>query len=159
MDEKQYWLDVAKTKEDIFKRMESNGITKTIDVSDVNPMHCQIEENGGMGLEFYYGLPYKLYTPLGYVTISTTFVGDDNKDQLRERLVSDYGLVEVIPETKDPSGIFGPVYAVTKLPWSDKELPLFVSRSKDSLVSYEDALVKYAEVYPSLEETTSTKSM
>lgn len=159
MDEKQYWLDVSKAKEDIFKKMEMYGISKTMEPHDVVPMNCQIEPNGGMGLEFYYDLPYRLYTPLGYVTISTQFIGDEKKNELREQLVDDYGLEVVIPETKDPSGRFGPVYAITKLPWSDEKLPLYVPKNKDNYVSYEDAMVKFAELYPSLDEPNNSIKM
>lgn len=125
MMNKNYWNNVFRVRNEICDMMMALGVSGEIATDSVNPFYNQITDNGGIGLEFYYGLPSTLYTPLGYIKIIRTSTCDGSESEIVQKLVEDYGLVMVVEERTSFIGLFGPVYAITKLPWTDKTLPIF----------------------------------
>ena len=113
--DKNYWNNVFKARKEIYNMLMELGVTSIRSKNYVNPCYCQITDNGGIGLEFYYGKPSKLYTPLGYIDITCNFTCGGDKDAIVERLISDYGAVLVRGVKINSMGEFGPVYAITRL--------------------------------------------
>ena len=42
--------------------------------------------------------------------------------------------------------LFGPVYSITKLPWTDEELPIFEFKKRSDYIDYNEAKKIYAQV-------------
>lgn len=143
--DKLYWDNVLKARKEIYDMMIEMGAQSVRAKESANPYYNQITDNGGIGLEFYYGLPSKLYTPLGQVEITCDFVGTcaGMKELIAEKVLKEYGAVLVDDEKKTTLGIFGPVYAITKLPWQDKELPVFEYRKKEDYIKEDEAQKLY----------------
>ena len=139
--DKNYWNNVFRVREEIFNIMAESGVTRYRCTLDVNPYYKQIVDNGGIGLEFRGGLPYELYTPLGYLFISGGPTILSNEAAIRERLISDYGVVMI--EEEDETGFYGPIFAITRLPWADQELPIFKFKDYKDYIGYEEALNLY----------------
>lgn len=137
--DKNYWNNVFKARKEIYDMMIELGVSSVRGKDSANPFYEQIVDNGGIGLEFYYGMPSKLYTPLGYINITSNFTCGGDKDAIVERLIADYGAILVEEETISSIGVFGPVYAITKLPWSEELLPVFEYRKREDYIGYEEA--------------------
>ena len=43
-------------------------------------------------------------------------------------------------------GLFGPIYSITKLPWTSEQLPVFEYRKKEDYINYDEAKKLYKEV-------------
>jgi len=139
MTELEYWRSIAKAREDIYQRMIDSGIVTSQVKSSVNPYGIQIIDNGGIGLELLDGKPIRLYTPLGSLNIR----GEGSYCLLVKKFIpqlkEDYGLVQIEKERYGMAGHFGPVYAITRLPWSSEVLPIFVKRNKTDYIDYDEA--------------------
>ena len=143
--DKNYWNNVLKARKEIYDLMIELGVSSVRDKESVNPYYSQIADNGGIGLEFYYGMPAKLYTPLGYIGITCDFTAGGDEDAILERLIADYGAVLVAGAEISSMGEFGPVYAITKLPWTDEELPVFEYKNRKDYIGYREAKELYKQ--------------
>lgn len=123
---KNYWNNVFRARKEICDILVNQGIHCRKNTDLINPCSSQIIDNGGIGLEFYYGIPQRLYTPLGYLKITdSTSLSPENAIAIKKILTDDYGISLVIDEKYTFYGKFGPVYSITKLPWSSESLPIF----------------------------------
>ena len=139
MDNEQYWNDVYRIKKDIYDRMCLADIDTIEGEYDINPFDSQIIDNGAIGLKFDTYFPSILLTTLGSVDITSYFVAESDLDKEKEFFASlkeDYGLV-LMKEGKP--GVYGPIYSITKLPWSNRTLPLFEFKSECDYVDYDAA--------------------
>lgn len=141
--DKNYWKNVFRARKEIYDMLMELGVSSVRSKDDVNPFYNQITDNGGIGLEFYYGKPSKLYTPLGYIDITCNFTCGGDDDVIVKRLISDYGAVLVRELKITNMGEFGPVYAITQLPWTDEKLPVFEYRKRQEYIPYEEAKKLY----------------
>lgn len=144
--DKKYWNNVFKARKEIYDMMMELGVSSVRDTGSVNPFYNQITDNGGIGLEFYYGRPAKLYTPLGYIRITCNFTCGGNENDIVERLIADYGAVLIEEKKTSSMGLFGPIYSITKLPWTSEQLPVFEYRKKEDYINYDEAKKLYKEV-------------
>ncbi len=149
--DKNYWSNVLKARKEIYNLITDFGISSVRSNADVNPLFSQITNNGGIGLEFYYGIPLYLYTPLGRIEIAGDFTIVRNEDAILERLIADYGAVlitrSIISSLMGVAmGEFGPVYALTRLPWTTERLPVFEYRSPQDYIGYDTAKELYQQV-------------
>lgn len=108
-------------------------------LSGPNPCHEQIEANGGIGLEFYYGNPcYALWTPLGTVGLSGPCGGrSDLIDLGTSRVALGLALKEKLAIRRDDMGEFGPVFSIGRDP-GGSVLPEIAIRKKSEFVKYEE---------------------
>lgn len=143
--DKNYWKNVFRARKEIYDMMMELGVSSIRDKDVVNPFYSQITDNGGIGLEFYYGYPSKLYTPLGEIDITCNFTCGGDEDAIVKRLISDYGAVLVSEVERNYMGEFGPVYAITRLPWTAEELPVFEYRKRQDYIPYEEAIKLYED--------------
>lgn len=144
--DKNYWQDVLKARKEIYDMMIALGVSSVRSTDSINPFYNQIIDNGGIGLEFYYNKPNKLYTPLGYIDITCHFTCGGKEEDIINKLISDYGVVLVEKLVTNSYGAFGPVYAITKLPWAPgKQLPIFEYKNYEDYLSYSEAKNLYAE--------------
>ena len=143
--DKTYWNNVFKARKEIYDMMMELGVSSVRGKDPVNPFYDQIVDNGGIGLEFYYGMPYKLYTPLGYINITSNFTYGGNESDIANRLTTDYGAVLVVEKETSSLGVFGPVYAITKLPWTSEQLPVFEYKKHEDYIEYDEAKNLYKE--------------
>ena len=145
--DKNYWENVYKAREEIFNLMMDLGVLGLRSSYSISPLYGQIIENGGIGLEFYLGIPSKIYTPLGFLPIFSGQTWCNNKDSLVERLITDYGIVLISKAERRHTGkLFGPVYAITKLPWISESLPVFQYKTQEDFVDSAEAKMAYFEV-------------
>ena len=144
--DKNYWKNVYKTREEIFNLMMDLGVFGLKSSYSISPLYGQIIDNGGIGLEFYLGIPSKLYTPLGFLPIFSGHTLCNNTDSLVERLITDYGIVLISKAERIPSGhSLGPVYAITKLPWISEPLPVFQYKAQEDFVDFAEFKMAYSE--------------
>ena len=94
---------------------------------DINPYYCQIINNNAIGLEFSGELPSKLYTYLGYINLPYTSACSTGhqQDLIVKQLVNEYGAVLIQKKVRIHHDFYGPIYSITRLPWSSEKLPLF----------------------------------
>jgi hypothetical protein len=105
---------------------------------DVNPFYNQMEQ--GMIVEFYYGLPSKIYTPLGEYHITGSSGGTREESERYLDLFFHNSNVEfelLSPERNTNQGTFGPWYTVRRV--KGMKLPDPVKRDRKSFVEYEDS--------------------
>lgn len=77
-------LDAIKIAEFIIELMQSNNVDSiypTLQDFHVNPFYHQITEESSLVIEEYYGLPNKVYTPLGYISLTSNYTFINNEDQ------------------------------------------------------------------------------
>ena len=77
-------LDAIKIAEFIIELMQSNNVDSiypTLQEFGVNPFYNQISEESSLVIEEYYGLPHKVYTPLGYIRLTSGYTFINNEDQ------------------------------------------------------------------------------
>ncbi len=151
MNNKDYWENVKKVREDIYSRMINSGVNTVKDDGDINPFYDQIIENGGIGLELYYGEPSKIYTPLGYIHIVNGFTSREknNQEEFLKELKEKYGLITVLEGKQSKQGYFGPYYSITKLPWEPgKEIPIFEWKKKKDYTEHNIAKDIFEKYYP-----------
>ena len=77
-------LDAIKIAEFIIETMQSNNVHSvysTLQDFGVNPFYHQISEESSLVIEEYYRLPNKVYTPLGYIRLTSNYTYIDNEDQ------------------------------------------------------------------------------
>ena len=134
--DKNYWSNVFKARKDICNILVNQGIHCRRSTDLINPCSSQIIDNGGIGLEFYYGVPQKIYTPLGYLKITdSTSLSPKDAINIKKILTDKYNIVLVLNEEYTFYGKFGPVYSITKLPWSNESLPVFKLKERKCYVS------------------------
>ena len=134
--DKNYWNNVFRARKEICNILESQGILCRRDTYLINPCSSQIIDNGGIGLEFYYDIPQRLYTPLGFLKITdSTSLTVQNAITIRKILTNDYGISLVLDEEYTFYGKFGPVFSITKLPWSNESLPIFKLKERKDYTS------------------------
>lgn len=153
MTDIEYWENIAKIKKDILEKIIFFGIDTNECDDEINPFYNQIIDNGGIGLEFYDGLPYKLYTPLGSIKIISGMAEGGNEKELLEELIKDYKL----QKTEEKYGRLGPIYSITYLPEEEKELPLFKKKKMKDYISPEEAIEIYKKMNNSNKITLSVK--
>lgn len=134
--DKNYWINVFRARKEICDILVNQGIHCRRSTDLINPCSCQIIDNGGIGLEFYYGIPQRLYTPLGYLKITdSTSLTPQDAIAIKKILTDDYGISLVLEEEYTFYGKFGPVYSITKLPWTSESLPFFELKDKKDYTS------------------------
>ena len=144
--DKNYWKNVYKAREEIFNFMMDLGVFGLKSSSSVSPFYYdQIIDNGGIGLEFYLGIPSNLYTPLGFLPIFSTHTWCNNKDIIVERLITDYELVLISEAERIYGKSFGPIYAITKLPWMSEPLPVFQYKAQEDSVDFAETKKAYSQ--------------
>ena len=111
----------------------------------INPCHDQVESNGAMALEMYYGMPSTLHTPLGRVEFAGSGQGDFN--DVMELLTERFGLEEIVPVTQTDNGAFGPIYRITK-DLEGNELPEVIYAKKADFIGYDNARALWEDVKP-----------
>ena len=77
-------LDAIEIAEFIIETMQSNNVHSiypALQNFSVNLFYNQISEESSLVIEEYYGLPHKVYTPLGYISLTSgyTSVGKDEE--------------------------------------------------------------------------------
>ncbi len=141
-----YWENIFKVRDGICNTIKEMGTQVWENTESINTFYNQIVENGGIGLEIYYGLPSRIYTPLGYIRVATCYTNISDRNKIMERLTEEYGLVTVREETYGSLGVTGPVYAITKLPWSDETLPVFEYKERADYMEHRVAKEKYFQI-------------
>ena len=127
LNEVEYFTDVVRIKYAITVLMKKHNLIDEIVVDNraekVNSFYGRIVKNGAYAIEFSRGVPSMIYTPFGSVGIeSAKFCRGsltDYKDFLSE-LDKNFGLVEKEPVVKDRFNQVGPLCAIARLPWKDK---------------------------------------
>ena len=138
--DKNYWKNVFRARKEIYDMLIEHDVKSIRSKDPIHPYLNQIYDNGGIGLELFYGVPSKLYTPLGTIDITCNFVYCKDENPISERLVSDYGVVFVDQIKRDDMGIrIDPIYAITRLPWSEQKLPVFKYRKRKDYIDYDEA--------------------
>lgn len=121
------------------------GAVKGINVS-FNPFYGQIVDNGAIGLRISNDLPKCLYTPIGEIYIPMIYTRwHFGERQLLNRLIDVFGLVTVEEKKFDSIGSYGPIYAITKFPWSNSEIPIFKRRQREDYISQQEAQKLYSK--------------
>ena len=134
--DKNYWKNVYKSREEIFNLVMDHNVFGLKSFGSISPIYGQIIDNGGIGLEFYYDIPQRLYTPLGFLKITdSTSLTVQNAITIRKILTNDYGISLVLDEEYTFYGKFGPVFSITKLPWSNESLPIFKLKERKDYTS------------------------
>ena len=142
--DKTYWNNVFKARKEIYDMMIELGVSSIRCEDSVNPFYNQIIDNGGIGIELHYGMPSKLYTPLGDIGITGYTYGGNERD-IVNRLTTDYGAILVEEKETSSLGVFGPVYSITKLPWISDKLPVFEYKKHEDYIEYNEAKRLYKE--------------
>lgn len=170
MDYKEYYKDVAKIRHTIASMMKKHGLVSAVLVDDatyggLNPFYAQICSNGAFGIEFYYGTPNKILTPLGEIEIQCAIVGYTGA-QLRDFMKEfneTFGVETIVEGKQEWIGYIGPYCSITKLPWKpDEKFPTFQAkqgtqmsfysdvkgtpRAEEAVVPYEDAKQGYKSI-------------
>lgn len=143
--DKNYWKNIYKAREEIFNLMMDLGVFGLKSSYSISPLYGHIIDDGGIGLEFYLGIPSKLYTPLGFLPIFSTRTWCNNVDSIVERLTTDYGIVLISEAERIHGKSLGPIYAITKLPWISGSLPAFQYKSQEVSVDFAEAKMDYLE--------------
>jgi hypothetical protein len=113
-----------------------------------NPFEGQVVANGGIALEFYYGSPSVLWTPLGKLRIKGSGSPGDTKKVL-STLTEKLGLKVLIPIEYPTMGETGPVYQITK-DLDGRSLPeVVLKKDKSEMVAYKEAMELWEQVKPS----------
>ena len=76
-------LEAIKLTEDIIEIMKTynvHSIYPELQNLSVNPFYNQISEESALVVEEYYGLPSKVYTPLGYISICSGYTLINSKE-------------------------------------------------------------------------------
>ena len=145
--DKNYWKNVYKSREEIFNLVMDHNVFGLKSFGSISPIYGQIIDNGGIGLEFYLGIPSRLYTPLGFLPIFSGRTWSKNTDSLVERLITDYGIVLISKAERiiSTGQLFGPIYAITKLPWISEPLPIFQYQTQEDPVDFAEFKRTYFE--------------
>lgn len=143
--DKNYWENVYKAREEIFNLMMDLSVFGLKSSYSISPLYGQIIDNGGIGLEFYLGIPSKLYTPLGFLSIFSGQTWCNNTDSIVERLTTDYGIVLISKAERIHGELLGPIYAITKLPWISEPLPVFQYIAQEDSVDFAESKMTYFE--------------
>lgn len=141
--DKNYWYNVLRARREIFNLMIKLDAHGVMCERSVNPLYSQIIDNGAIGLEFYYGIPKNLYTPLGVIQLFETCSSTVSERYITRQLMSAFGIVLVENSKMIAGGTVGPIFSLTKLPWSDEILPLFEYKERKDYISW----VKAHEAY------------
>lgn len=141
--DKNYWYNVLKVRREIFDLMIQFGAHTVMCERSVNPLYSQIIDNGGIGLEFYYGVPKHLYTPLGFIQLFETCSSNVSERRITQKLISDFGAVMVESDKMIAGGVVGPIFSLTRLPWSNEVLPHFEYKERKDYTSWAKAHSAY----------------
>lgn len=149
--------ELIKEKMKIALRMrdEIQEIYKKYDVQtvytkdSVNQCHSQTDENSeGFICEFYYSHPSEIYTPLGAISITTSFmVIDDNAKKAIDEINEKFGFTLRKEAHISSIGIHGGWVNITKLPWDNTEIkPDCKMRDRKDYIDYDEAEDLYNEI-------------
>ena len=137
-DEIEYFTDVAKIRHTIARYEKEFGLVDEVVVNNqcckADPIYNRIEPTGAFGLSFLKGYPDAIFTPYGEVKIDSAKHNSTNyidKAYLLGALKKAFGLVEVETSLEKYGVAKGARYAITKLPWKEKQkLPATYQRQK-----------------------------
>ena len=88
--------------------------------------------------------------------IFESFISDVDETALLNNLTEAYGLVKVIEGKQCTDKYVGPIYSITKLPWSSEELPMYEPRNYKDYLSYNQAMRIYNALHNSESEQSSS---
>lgn len=98
-----------------------------------NPFYSQTAS--GLFVEYYYGHPSKVWTPWGYWHfVSHVGYSGNPWPSILERVLERLGATEYIAERSEEWGVYGPVYALSKV--DDIELPEPTVRERQNYLEY-----------------------
>ncbi len=124
-----FFEEVGKAKLDKW-----TSIQPWADIDEVNPFYCQTDQ--GLFLEYYYGLPSKVWTPWGewdFVGSTSHTAGDEKK--FLPKFLERVGAVLVVAEYNDRQGTHGPIYAIRHV--DNTNLPKPQNRERQNYLEYE----------------------
>lgn len=143
---KEKVLIALRIRDGIHKIFRKNGVNTVLCTNRVNSLYNQTDEYAeGFICEYYYGIPSKIYTPLGYLEIWSGGIVNDEKcsDAIKE-IENTFGFILKQEEKHDNNGIHGGWYYITKLPWSNAELKCeCVERDRKNYIKYKIASKLY----------------
>lgn len=144
---KEYYAEVQKMATFIVETLEQHDVFVAGRLSESpNPFYDQIRFNGGVAVEYYYGAPSRIWTPLGQLSVTGSTGGDAT--QALEKITEKLGLREIVPEKTTNMGVYGPVMEVTQ-DLSGKKIPS-VERlgGRKEFVEYDEARELWKQVAP-----------
>jgi hypothetical protein len=112
---KQKVIEAINLRDDLIQEMKNCGIHS--DFSDKpyhNAIRGQIAEDAALVIEYYYGLPAKIYTPIGYISITGGYHRETipgGYDRITKILEEKYGFKLARPAEKSTIGELGPWYS------------------------------------------------
>lgn len=143
-------LKMRDEMQEIYKKYE---VATGYDKQSVNPFYNQIDENTeGFICEYYYSHPSKIYTPLGYLDITTSFmVIDQNAMKAIKEIEEKFGFVLKKEAYMSVMGCHGGWFNITKLPWDNIQIGSdCIEREKKDYISYDKAQLLYNEILSEL---------
>ena len=131
-----YMENVLRVREEIAEHMRLAGIEFTLIPVNINPCITQINENGGIGIEFLMGAPAELYTPKGTISFTHDYVttNKEMQESILEYLKNEFKIKLVEPEQVTAGGVYGAVYAITRIPWTGEKIPVFEYKKREDYV-------------------------
>ncbi len=150
-----YFEDVLKLREEVFKMMteKGNGVYRFERSDNVcpnqfpgpYPFYGPIKENGAIGIEVANGIPMRILTPLGYMSLTgSTFksYGYFDTSIFENELIKTFGAKCIVPliwYDKPKYSNKGAIYSITKLPWRGEVLPSIEKIEVGEINSYHEA--------------------
>jgi len=145
---KEKVLTALKIRKDIQEIYEKHKVLTVLCNESPNQYYNQVDENSeGIMVEYYYNTPSKIYTPLGYISITSGYLSlDENYLEAEKEIKEKFGFQLGKDSYQNSMGCFGPWYYITKLPWGDKiELKPYVT-NRDKYIEYNEAGKLYDEI-------------
>ena len=108
-------IEAIKLKHDLIEDMKACGIKSNFpEKIEFNTYNGQIAEDGELVIEYYYGAPAKIFTPIGYIRVDGSYHTNDKPNAYKtfdELLVSKYGFKLARAEEMHSIGLIGPFYS------------------------------------------------
>lgn len=108
-------LEAINLRSDIIEDMKKCGIKSNFaDVPEYNCFYGKIAENAELVIEYYYGAPSKIYTPIGYIRITGSYHTQEIPGAYKafdNLLINKYGFKLAIEERVCSMGAVGPFYS------------------------------------------------
>lgn len=150
---KERVITALKIREEMHKIYTKHNVSTVLCTEEVNPFYNQIDENAdGIICEYYYSCPSKIYTPLGYISITCSYMSmDENADNAIKEIEEKFGFALEREAITNTMGVFGGWYHITKLPWNNNKLQCNCKRrDRKEYISYEEAKKIYSEIIESM---------
>lgn len=110
-------FEAIKLAEDVISILKEVGVRSNYvetEKFNVNPFYGQLDINSPLTVEYYYGVPSKIYTPLGYIHITGGFTSCTNKDiEKMDVLLEERLNLKIYEEpVHNIYGVYGGIYTI-----------------------------------------------